>query len=185
MKSRVISSIFWKFSSIFSTFFWQKSVGKNYHVIFSDFFWSQLVAQVTMHPRKILLGTLFNPYWTIIGLFLWWCEKSSKWPKITYEADREIPTSGTRVFKGGEDDGKGLIAGSRPRFKHGDTLNLCLSYNDSFDYLKNYTFENYQTCAKNIKPFLCHLLYNHAIPHNAIKEVWANFVLLAVYRLLP
>ena len=97
-----------RFLKIFHRFFRNFFHKRAWEKISRDFFefsLAQLVVQVTMHTRKIILRTLLNPYWTIIGLFLWWCKKSSKWPKITYEADREIPTSGTRVFKGGEDDG--------------------------------------------------------------------------------
>ena len=50
------------------------------------------------------------------------------------------------------------------------SLNLILSLNHSHDYLKTYTFTDYKTCAKNIKPLLCHILCDGNIPQDVIQS---------------
>ena len=50
-------------------------------------------------------------------------------------------------------------------------FNLIMSLRYNYDFLKAYTFDNYQESVSNIKPLLCHILYNHIVPFEAIKEI--------------
>ena len=49
-------------------------------------------------------------------------------------------------------------------------FNVCLSFYHNFDYLKSYTFHDYQTSAYHLKPFACYALYHGKIAAHSIKE---------------